>query len=254
MSNSAPAVGFCVKVIEVLAESKTPIGISEISRRTEINKNMVSRILHTLEEENWVQCDEKSCYTLTLLPFCLSAKVVSRTNLANTCVPVLQKFWKEYGESTYLGILHKDEVLYLSHFDSVQNVKVAGVVGGSYPLYCTGPGKALLAFSGEEYIDEYISKTELKKRTPQTITDPEKLKEELAAIRERGYSLDDEEFGYGIVCMSAPVYDYTGEAIGVIGCSVSTIYCDAKGIYDYCGEKLMETARQISKCMGYVLQ
>ena len=85
-------------------------------------------------------------------------------------------------------------------------------------------------------------------------TDPEKLKEELAAIRERGYSLDDEEFGYGIVCMSVPVYDYTGEAIGVIGCSVSTIYCDANGIYDYCGEKLMETARQISKCMGYVLQ
>ena len=113
MSNSAPAVGFCVKVIEALAESKTPIGISEISRRTEINKNMVSRILHTLEEENWVQSDDKSCYSLTLLPFCLSAKVVSRTTLCNIGVPILQKFWKEYGESTYLGILRNDEVLYL---------------------------------------------------------------------------------------------------------------------------------------------
>ena len=135
MSNSAPAVGFCVKVIEALAESTTPIGISEISRRTEINKNMVSRILHTLEEQNWVQSDDKSCYALTLLPFCLSAKVVSRTTLANIGVPILQKLWKEYGESTYLGILHNDEVLYLSHFDSIQNVRVAGVVGGSYPLY-----------------------------------------------------------------------------------------------------------------------
>ena len=253
MSNSAPAVGFCVKVIEVLAESKTPIGISEISRRTDINKNMVSRILHTLEEEHWVQCDDRSCYTLTLLPFCLSAKVVNRTNLANTCVPMLQKFWKEFGESTYLGILNKDEVLYLSHFDSVQNVKVAGVVGGSYPLYCTGPGKALLAFSGEDYIEEYIGKTELKKHTTKTITDADSLRAELALIRERGYSIDDEEFGYGIVCMAAPVYDYTNEAIGVIGCSLSTIYCDAEGIYDHCGEKLMETARQISKYMGYVL-
>ena len=253
MSNSAPAVGFCVKVIEVLAESKTSIGISEISRRTNINKNMVSRIIHTLEEEHWVRCDDKSCYTLTLLPFCLSAKVVNRTNLANTCVPMLQKFWKEFGESTYLGILNKDEVLYLSHFDSVQNVKVAGVVGGSYPLYCTGPGKALLAFSGEDYIEEYIGKTELKKHTTKTITDADSLRAELARIRERGYSVDDEEFGYGIVCMAAPVYDYTNEAIGVIGCSLSTIYCDAEGIYDYCGEKLMETARQISKCMGYIL-
>ena len=253
MSNSAPAVGFCVKVIEVLAESKAPIGISEISRRTDINKNMVSRILNTLEGEHWVQCDDRSCYTLTLLPFCLSAKVVNRTNLANTCIPLLQKFWKEFGESTYLGIMHKDEVLYLSHFDSVQNVKVAGVVGGSYPLYCTGPGKALLAFSGEDYIEEYIGKTELKKHTAKTITDADSLRAELARIRERGYSVDDEEFGYGIVCMAAPVYDYTNEAIGVIGCSLSTIYCDAEGIYDYCGEKLMENARQISKCMGYVL-
>ena len=253
MSNSAPAVGFCVKVIEALAESTTPIGISEISRRTEINKNMVSRILHTLEEQNWVQSDDKSCYTLTLLPFCLSAKVVNRTTLANIGVPILQKLWKEYGESTYLGILHNDEVLYLSHFDSIQNVRVAGVVGGSYPLYCTGPGKALLAFSSDEYIEGYISSHELKKRTQKTITDPDKLRRELEVIRERGYSLDDEEFGHGIVCMSAPVFDHTGNAIGVVGCSFSTIYCTANDVYDYCGEKLMETAKQISKCMGYVL-
>ena len=253
MSNSAPAVGFCVKVIEALAESTTPIGISEISRRTEINKNMVSRILHTLEEQNWVQSDDKSCYALTLLPFCLSAKVVSRTTLANIGVPILQKLWKEYGESTYLGILHNDEVLYLSHFDSIQNVRVAGVVGGSYPLYCTGPGKALLAFSSNEYIEEYISNHELKKRTQKTITDPDKLKRELETIRKRGYSLDDEEFGHGIVCMSAPVFGHTGNAIGVIGCSFSTVYCTAKDVYNYCGEKLMETAKQISKCMGYIL-
>lgn len=254
MSNSAPAVGFCVKVIEALAESKTPIGISEISRRTEINKNMVSRILHTLEEENWVQSDDKSCYTLTLLPFCLSSKVVSRTTLCNIGVPILQKFWKEYGESTYLGILRNDEVLYLSHFDSVQNVRVAGVVGGSYPLYCTGPGKALLAFSSDEYIEQYINDHQLTKRTQKTITDPDMLKKELATIRQRGYSLDDEEFGRGIVCMSAPVFDHAGKVIGVVGCSLSTVYCTAEEIYDRCGERLMETAEQISKCMGYVLR
>lgn len=252
MSNSAPAVGFCVKVIEVLANSPTPIGISEISRRTDVNKNMISRILHTLREENWVQCDERSCYTLTLLPFCLSAKVVSRTTLSNVGVPFIQRLWKEYGESTYLGILHEEEVLYLSHFDSIQNVRVAGVVGGSYPLYCTGPGKALLAFSGDEYIEAYLSSHTLEKRTQNTITEPQKLREELALIRERGYSLDDEEFGHGIVCMSAPVFDHTGKAIGVIGCSLSTVYFKASEIYDYCGEFIMDTAFQISKCLGYL--
>ena len=72
---------------------------------------------------------------------------------------------KSYGESTYLGILYHDEVLYLSHFDSIQMVRVAGAVGGSYPLYCTAPGKALLAFSGEDYIRQYLQMRKFKAYT-----------------------------------------------------------------------------------------
>ena len=253
MTNSAPAVGFCVKVIEVLAEAEGPIGISEISRRAEVNKNMVSRILHTQEESQWVRADERSCYSLTLLPFCLASKVVGRTTLVNVGLPLLQRFWERYGESTYLGVLHRDEVLYLGHFDSVQQVRVAGVVGGSYPLYCTAPGKVLLAYSGEDYIESYLRERELKGYTDTTITQPAALREELAHIRERGYSLDNEEFGHGIVCMSAPVFGHTGSAIGVIGCSLSTVYCSVQEIYSRCGEKLLETASQISKCMGYTV-
>lgn len=250
MSNLAPAVGFCVKVIEVLSDSTTPIGISEISRRTGINKNMVSRILHTLEEDCWVSCDDRANYSLTLLPFCITSKVVSRTTLSETAYPLLRRFWKEVGESTYLGVLHKDEVLYLTHFDSVQNVRVAGALGGSYPLYCTGPGKALLAFSGEEYIEKYLDGRTLKKYTENTITDHGKLKTELAKIRQRGYSIDNEEFGKGIVCISAPVFDYTKNAVGVVGCSFSTVNCGVEEIYARCGDKLLETAAQVSKSMG----
>ena len=181
MSNLAPAVAFGVKVIELLATQTAPIGISEISRQTGINKNMVSRILHTLEEENWVSCDEHACYSLTLLPFCLTSKVVNRFSLTNVGVPCLQKFWKKFGESTYLGVLHGDEVLYLAHFDSTQKVRVAGVVGGCYPLYCTAPGKVLLAYSGEEYTDKYLATYTLQSYTRTTITEREALKAELAA-------------------------------------------------------------------------
>ncbi len=251
MSNLAPAVGFCVRVIEVLADTEAPIGISEISRRTEINKNMVSRILHTLEEENWVQCDDRACYSLTLLPFCLSSKVVNRTTLVDVSVPLLQRFWKEFGESTYLGILRNDEVLFLTHFDSVKKVRVAGAVGGSYPLYCTAPGKALLAYSGEEYIEKYLSGHMLVKHTEKTVTDCGELKTKLEMIRRCGYSLDDEEFGNGIVCMSVPVFDYTKNVIGVVGCSFSTVYCRVDEIYDRCGQQLIRTANQISKAMGF---
>jgi DNA-binding IclR family transcriptional regulator len=190
---------------------------------------------------------------LTLLPFCLSSKVVNRTTLVDNSVPFLQKFWKEYGESTYLGVLHHDEVLYLLHFDSVQKVRVAGMLGGSYPLYCTAPGKVLLAFSGEKYIEKYISERVLKKYTDSTVTDPDELRKELQVIRERGYSLDREEYGKGIVCMAVPVFDHTQSVVGTVGCSFSTVYCDIDGVYDRCGERLMQTAELISASLGYKL-
>ena len=252
MSNLAPAVGFFVKVFEVLATSPTPIGISEISRRTEINKTMVSRILNTLEEEKWIQCDEKLCYSLTLLPFRLSSMALTRITLVNSGNTFLQKFWKEYGECTYLGILYHDEVLYLLHYDSLQRVRVAGRVGESYPLYCTAPGKVLLAFSDEDYIEEYLSDRVLKRYTDTTLTKPDEIKKELRTIRERGYALDNEELGKGTVCIAAPIYDYTQSVIGVVGCSLSTVYCSVDEVYDRCGAKLVQTADQISRSLGYI--
>lgn len=253
MSNLAPAVGCCVTIIELLSAQSGPIGISEISRQTGINKNMISRILHTLEEEHWVRCDEKACYSLTLVPFHLTSRVVQRDSLVNAGTSYLQRFWKEFGESTYLGVLHNDEVLYLAHLDSTRPVRVAGVVGGSYPLYCSSPGKVLLAYSEPSYIEGYLANTERKAYTRNTLTDAEALRAELARIRENGYALDNEEFGYGIVCMSAPIFDYERKVIGVIGCSASTVYCGASEIYGRLGTRLLETAAQISRCMGCIL-
>lgn len=251
MSSMAPAVECCIKIITYLSEQTAPVGISNISAQTDINKNMVSRILHTLKEGDWVKCDEKSCYSLTLLPFKIASRVVEHTSLVNDAVLFLRNFWKKYGESTYLGILHDDQVLYLLHMDSVQPVKVAGVVGGSYPLYCTAPGKVLLAYCDEKTVSEYIETHTLKKCTENTLITKEKLLQELAQIRRMGYALDREEFGRGIVCIAAPVFGCRGEVLGTVGCSLSTLSCSSDEIYDYCGKDLVLCAKEISAAMGY---
>ena len=74
MSNCAPSVEASTKIISFLADSEREVGISEISRGTEINKNMVFRILNTLENEGWVYCREQK-YSLTLSLFGLASKV-----------------------------------------------------------------------------------------------------------------------------------------------------------------------------------
>ena len=241
MASLAPAVEGATKIIAFLAEAEREVGISEISRGTDINKNMVFRILNTLEQAGWVYCSDQK-YSLTLALFGMSSRPISRLSLNTVATPILYDLLNKTGESTYLGILNNDKVLYTQHLDGVKNVRVAGRVGGEYDLYCSAPGKVLLAFSDKAFIEEYTSRS-LVKRTKNTITEKAEIIKELENIRSNGYATDREEFGNGVVCAAAPIYDYSGKAVAVIGCSAFTL--DGKS--DEIIEKLLPSVRDAAK-------
>lgn len=249
MSNFAPAVDAATKVIRFIAEEKSDVGISDICRGTDLNKNMVFRILNSLEAQGWVYCDDQK-YGLTLVPFYLSSKALSKMTLNNAAYPSLYKLWRKTGESTYLGTLKGDKVSYLQHFDGTGDVRVAGRVGGEYDIYCSAPGKVLLANAGDEFITEYL-KNDIEKRTDKTITDKEEFKKELQNIREKGYATDKEEFGNGITCVAAPIIDMSGKVIGSIGCSAFTLNGDCQSVIDRLLPDVLEAANEISTCLGY---
>ena len=248
MSTYAPAAEAATKILEFLAESDSEVGISEISRGTEINKNMVFRILNSLEKEGWVySADQK--YSLTLLPFRLSSKAVSRMTLNNVSTPILLDLLNKTGESTYLGILSSDKVLYIQHFDGIKDVKVAGRIGGEYELYCSAPGKVLLAYTDSDFIEKYTS-LEHEKRTENSITDKTLLLEELESVRKNGYSTDREEFGNGISCVAAPIFDYTGKVVGAVGCSAFTLNKKSDEVIERLLPTVKNAADEISKRLG----
>ncbi len=250
MSNLAPAVGISIKLISLLAEQHEPIGVSEISRLLNINKNMIFRVLNSLEEEGWVYANDEAKYRLTLLPFHTTSKIITQLSVENVAAPYIFNLWKKHGESTYLGILNNDQVLYISHLDSTQSLRVAGILGGCYPLYCSAPGKTLLAYQDEAYIDEYLNR-KFEKRTDNTITKKDDLKKELERIRSLGYATDNEEYSSGIVCLCAPIFDYTGKVVAALGCSSPTVYTSIDNIYDKFGKDIIEAAKSISTALGY---
>lgn len=249
MSDFAPAVEAATKIISFLSESEREIGISEISRGTGINKNMLFRILNTLENSGWVYRREQK-YALTLLPFKLTSRVVSRLSLNTAATPILYDLANETGESTYLGIIKDDMVLYIQHIDGVKDVRVAGRIGGEYGLYCSAPGKVLLAYSDTDYIEEYLSH-QLEKRTKNTITERAALLSELEAIRRKGYATDREEFGNGISCVAAPVFNYTGKVIGTVGCSAYTVNGDSDTVIKRLNQPVLSSAEKLSVRLGF---
>lgn len=248
MSNFAPAVEAATQIISFLSGCEREAGISEISRETDINKNMVFRILNTLEKDGWVYCNEQK-YALTLLPFKLASKSLSRLSLNTAATPILYALANETGESTYLGILRGDKVLYIQHLDGVRDVRVAGRVGGEYGLYCSAPGKVLLAYADADFLEKILL-GDLEKRTQNTITEKSALLSELESIRKNGYATDCEEFGNGITCVASPVFDHTGKVVGTVGCSAYTVNGDSDTVIKRLLPSVLSSAEKLSVRLG----
>ncbi len=248
-SYDAPAVRHATRLFALLCHSPVGLGVSEIAQQLGINKNLAFRLLTTLREEGWISADEPGPkYRPTLHPFALASQPVQRLTVRTAAAEPLRQLWTKHGESTYLGIRYEDTVLYLEHFDCTKSVRIAGMVGGRYPLHCTAPGKALLAFATERIS---LSNMHLEKFTANTLTAPADLERELEAIRQRGYALDNEEFGRGLLCLAAPIFDHEGQVFASLGCSVTTITYTLEKLATQLGPDILAAAREASHRLGF---
>jgi IclR family transcriptional regulator, KDG regulon repressor len=101
----------------------------------------------------------------------------------------------------------------------VEMFSQAGKVG---PAYCTGVGKAMLAYMPEPALDRALLRQSFHAFTPQTLSTPDALRAELAAIRMRGYAFDREEHESGIICVAVPILSRAGQVIGALSVTSTT--------------------------------
>ncbi len=250
--SKAPAVDYALKIIEFLAGSNGEAGISDICNGLNINKNATSRVLDALMEQKWIYLSNSSQkkYRLTMKPFSIISKSIEENNVVKISRPYLEQIHSVLGDSVYLGIRNGDNVLYQLHFDSVKDVRINGCVGGEYPLYCSAPGKVLLAYGDRSDIEEYFN-SPTTKRTDKTIVSSETFFAEADNIRKNGYAVDDEEFAKGIVCIACPLFDSNGQAVAAIGISSLTLYDDIDSLINEKYPMIKDAAYNISLSLGY---
>lgn len=250
MSN-APAVDYAIRIIELFSESRQSLGIADISNSLQINKNAVFRILNVLLEHGWIYCcdPEKKKYELTLLPFSRLARHVDRASVQRLARPYIDELYAATGDYTYLGVPNGQSVVYTLHHEATGDVRLSGKVGAEYPLHCSAAGKALLSHMGEDAVRRYF-KNGAQARTPNTITDAARFLQEAERIRKNGYALDLEEFGRGILCIAAPVFDADGAAAAAVGLSTLTIYHDERSLVAEKLDPVLTAARRISEALG----
>jgi DNA-binding IclR family transcriptional regulator len=125
--------------------------------------------------------------------------------------PVLTALAERFGETTHYAILDRSEVVYLAKVQpATSRYQMTSVIGGRNPAYCTGVGKALLAYTlkDESRVGDFVDHHEppLVRHTDHTITTAKKLHKELVLIREEGYAVDREENEPGINCLAIPLF------------------------------------------------
>jgi len=214
------SVDHALDVLEAFHGEEDELGITELSRRLKLHKNNIFRILATLENRGYIEQNRSTDnYRLGLGTLDLGQTYIRHTGLLRVARPVMEELNRKVNENVYIGILKERYAFYLDVVESTHTVRVLSRVGCRVPAYCAAIGKAQLAFEAPESVLEILGKKELKKFTPKTISDREKLIEHLLLIKEVGYAVDDEEWDEGVRCVGAPIFDYTRKAVGAISIS-----------------------------------
>jgi DNA-binding IclR family transcriptional regulator len=208
-----------LRILECFTTEKPELGITEISEALHLYKSNVHSILSTFEKAGYIEKNhENSKYRLGMKILELSHVINANNDFIKKLLPYMQKISNITNENVYLAIYKGAEVLYLDACCPLGNNPTRSMQGEKAPLYCTGIGKAILAFLPENNVNMVLN-AGLKRFTENTITDGGLLNKELERIRERGYSTDNMEHEYGIKCVAVPVRGKNGSVICAISVS-----------------------------------
>lgn len=205
------------RILYTFTTTTPELSMSDVVRRTGLPRSSVHRIMDQLVQLRALE-RTGSRYRLGLGLLELGALAVHQNRLRETALPHLRALQQATGAVVHLAVLDGHEIVYLEKIGGTGTGRAPSRLGGRQPAYCTGAGKAILAFTDEEGLAAVLAEG-MPARTPFTITDERVLRRELARIREHGVAFDREEGFRGVACVAAPLRDAGGTPVAAISIS-----------------------------------
>jgi DNA-binding IclR family transcriptional regulator len=194
--------------LELLTQHPLGLTLSEIHRHLGLSKNMIFRVLNDMSARGYVfrhESDKRYFLGKRLLE--LAVPRVGVKNLVDEAAPEISALRDACGESVGLLVPNGAEAVLVYFQGSRHPVRIIYELGIRIALYCNAPGKVFLAFCSPAERRERLRLQTLERRSPQTITDPAALVENLEQARRDGYTVDRAEDLEGVHCVAAPVFD-----------------------------------------------
>lgn len=204
-------VGRIGAIMDAFDHTEPVLTLVELSRRVGLPKSTTHRLAEQLRALGWLDRDHRG-YRVGMRLFELGGLAVDTNLLRDSAVPHLHALAGKAGLAVQLGVLDHGEVIYLERVE-VGRYRLPTRQGGRMPAYCTGLGKAMLAFDDDAATE--VLEHDLPARTAATLSSPDRLRNELARVRTRGVAFDLQEAYEGLGCVAAPIRN-SGRAIGAV--------------------------------------
>jgi IclR family transcriptional regulator, KDG regulon repressor len=205
-----------IRILEALAKSERPLGITEISTELGLTPSNVHRLLQTLTSLGYVRKRGGSGrYELSLRLWEIGSLVYARLDVMRVAVPHLRALAEATKETINLSILDGAEVVYIYKIDSPQPVRAHSKVGGRAPAHCSSTGKAMLAFQPESWMDRIP--VPIRRMSDSKAISRRALDLELAEVRRSGYAMNLGEITRSIQGVAAPIFASGGQVVAAVG-------------------------------------
>lgn len=237
-------------LLDLLAEEKRPLSLSELTKATGWAKSTVYGLISSMRSCGLVEQDAQSGrYSLGVRLFEYGSAVQSTRNIIALAKEPMERLVQATGESASLSMLDRGEALVLSHAEADSGFHIVSETGAHLPAFCTAQGKALLSSLSDTAVRR-IHEAQFFAFTPHVIATPDALVAEIRTVREKGYAIENGEFRIGVRGVAAPIRDHSGAiryAIGLIG-MFRRVDSDE---FRTATAEVIKTAAALSEALGY---
>ena len=247
---SVQSVDRALTLLETLARSTGGTPLTELALSAGLNISTCHHLLATLVKWGYVAKVPGRRYALGARGLHLGQAFLKQVDLPRRAHPLIERISAETGETVHLAVLQGDAIITLLRREGRHAVRVdTGALGASDAPHATATGKAMLAWLPEHEIRRILASKRMDAFTPNTITDPDRLIEELRLVRRNGHALDKEEFQPGVFCVGAAIRDHLGAVVGAISASTPTLRA-TDGHLALMRDSVMSAARALSAEFG----
>ncbi len=233
------AIDRAVSLVATVVRADEPLTFPELHSESGLAKSTASRLLAALERTELLERNEDGAYVAGPLFWLYAIRHDPWDELVRIAGPTMQLIGEDTRETVNLSVTRGDRVVQVAQVDSTYMLGTKDWTEADVPVHASALGKVLLAYGTLE-----LNSRPLEQVTPNTITDPTALRQELASVLRNGWASTIDELEIGLTGVAVPVYGGDGQVVAALGVSGPNTRLEER--IDEVGRKLDERAQQLS--------